>query len=174
MNKWICVIIILFSCAAYAEKVYMHRDAQGNVSFSDQEIDGAKQLDISPIPTMNMKPARAATGRLKAQNQRSKLSTESIQGYKSLVISSPTQDTVLRNIQSLAVSVSLFPPLNTQLGHQLIILSNGTPLPKNTSTINQLTRGTYTIQAKVVDKQGASLINATPVRFHVKQHSKLH
>lgn len=152
----------------------MHRDAQGNVIFSDQDIDGAKRLDIKPIQTMDMQPARTATQHLKKQNQPAKPSAEGVTGYQRLAITSPTQDTVLRNIQSIAVSLSLYPPLNIQLGHQLMILFNGIPLPEGTMTINHLTRGAHTIQAQVVDKNGTSLISATPVRFHVKQHSKLH
>jgi hypothetical protein len=89
--------------------------------------------------------------------------------YKSLVITSPKQDSYHRVNQSLAVSLKLFPPL--QGGHRMRLVLNGEPFDGRVSssggTVKLPGEGDVTIKAQVVDRAMKLLIESAPVTIHV-------
>jgi hypothetical protein len=148
--------------------VYESKDKAGPV-FSNQPSPGAKQIELpppnviqmpSPVPQQRAEVAAAPT-------------------YRSLVISSPpNQGAIHSNTGVFDVSVRVSPSLRTNAGDRFRLKLDGHLLPgsyrSSTLTLTEAdwqaaarNDAEHTLQAAIVDKAGAMVIESEPVRFYV-------
>ena len=156
-------------------QVFRSVDAQGNVVFSDTPRQGSKPVDIqapssvTPLaPSFEVRPVPSAPP----------MDSQMFMGYQSMVITQPENGAGLNNgAGDVDVSVSLIPPLRTDLGHGLTITMDGNPVLQNSARMNvalaDVSRGEHTLEAFVVNAQGQILFQSAPVRFSVQRTSLL-
>lgn len=173
--------IVLFLAAigivttATAATLYRWVDEQGRVHYSDRPQQGAETVEVQPAPGYS--PPAAPASRPAVPRATTTASREAATAYQSVSISNPTEDQVLWNIGAvLTVSLSVTPQL--QPGHRVIVRYDGAPVadwPAQALShqVNEVYRGTHTIEAAITDENGVVLISGTPVTFHVKQTSIL-
>jgi len=87
-----------------------------------------------------------------------------------MTITSPAEDEAIRsNPGTVDVAVDLEPALFK--GHKVRIYLDGTAAPEElaatTITLQNVDRGTHTLQASVVDAQGREQIRSPAITFHM-------
>jgi hypothetical protein len=162
----------MFVVPAMAQ-LYKCKDADGNIVYTDEPCVGGERLKLPPLPTYTPGKLPALTPSADKNDK------EKDNGYRSLEITSPEDDSVIRdNTGTVTISYTTKPALKSALGHKFAVAIDGTQL-KTKGTTNQIRlsdieRGTHTIQIHVVDKKDKVLISSKPVTFHMKRHSILH
>lgn len=158
---------ILSATAAMATDVYMTRDKDGNVTFSDQPSQGSEAHKVKELPSM---PAFVAPQAPQEPEQQE----EPVVEYTSLGIISPTDETTIPTgaAGSLTVNGVLSPGL--QPGHTIQLLNNDVVIDKGTTTrfkLEYMDRGEHRLQLRVVDKQDQTLIESNTITVYVKRAS---
>jgi hypothetical protein len=151
-----------------ADPLYKWVDDQGNVHYSDKPQPGAKKVVLPKATTYNP-PATArphGTGSDAARETTPATGQESAApAYTSLAISSPKDQDTIWNTDSVTVSVSVAPAL--QSGDSVSITVDGaTQSVQGTSaTFTGLDRGTHTVNAAV------GTMKAAAVTFYIQKTS---
>ena len=167
--------ILVFLCLALpavvfgGAEVYRWVDDEGQVHYSDRPSPGADRvaIEVTP-PSSSPAPSASAPGRATSSAE----GQPAAAAYKSLTIQAPGQDEVLWNIEGqLDVAVALQPSL--QPGHTLQLLLDGQSVAELTGStrarLSDVYRGQHTLQARIQDESGATLMQASPVTFFVQQ-----
>ncbi len=169
MNKFILLTLLLCFSAA-ASEVYRWVDENGQVHYSDTPIEGAEQVILPKAQTFkSSQTARRAGG------DESKPEQIAEKYYQRLLITSPTQEEALWNIEGiLKVTIEMSPRLMP--GHRLKLIYDDQPLENIIFTqgsvqMTAVHRGTHTLVAEVIDANGRRLIRTNPRIFHVRQTS---
>lgn len=171
MNRFALVSLfvstLMCTFAAVATDVYMTRDKDGNVTFSDQPSQGSEAHKVKELPSM---PAFVAPQTPQEPEQQEEPAIE----YTSLGIISPTDETTIPTgaAGGLTVNGVLSPGL--QPGHTIQLLNNNVVINKGTTTrfkLEYMDRGEHQLQLRVVDKQEQTLIESNTVTVYVKRAS---
>lgn len=157
------------SSYSLATEIYMSRDAQGNVIFSDRPSEHSQRHEIKELPSVpaftppveSLQPAKV---------------TEPTFSYTSLAIISPTNDFTLTtgHAGNLTVSGLLSPGLRET--DTLVLLLNNQVVKQGRQTsfsLENLSRGEHLVQIQVRDSKGKPLLSSNPVTVHVKRASAL-
>ncbi len=153
-------------------QVFRSVDAQGNVVFTDTPSTNAKPVEIqAPSTVQAMQPAPRAETPVAAPSD-----PQAFAGYQAMVITQPENGAGLNNGGGdVDVSVSLVPPLRTDLGHGLTIAMDGKPVLQNSARMNvalaDVERGEHTLEAFVVNASGQVVFQSAPVRFSLQRTS---
>lgn len=184
-----CIIVVAGSFVAMnalAEKeIFKTVDADGNVVFTDvppRAEETAEKVDLvapnSFTPDQGVGPAAGgrelwiedpATGSEDAELAPSP-------GYRSLTISMPAdQANVRENTGNVSVVAELEPELAP--GHSLRLLLDDIPSASAgedaTFALSNVDRGTHTLRAEVLDREGAVVFAGEQSVFHLQRYSKL-
>ncbi|MBA3581403.1 MAG: hypothetical protein H0W44_03005 [Gammaproteobacteria bacterium] len=154
--------------APAVKKLYKVLDKQGNVTYTD--LPPKEDATEMALPIINSRPVVDVPA-VNFGNGR-----EPVFQYTSLTILVPTADQIIKvNTDTLTISASLQPDLQSSQGHTLQLLMDGKVVAENTASTNvgQVERGTHSISAKVVDKNGQTLIEAPAVNVHAQQATVL-
>ncbi len=156
-------ILFIFSLCATAETVYRSVDEDGNIVFSDKPTDGAEEIHVEDVQTVNP----PSVGPFKY----TPLKKEQALRYTDIAIVSPANDTAIRdNEGNITVSVVLEPGLNSGEGDQLALYMDGAQVSVGSSQqfgLNNVNRGTHTLKASVIDTSGKTIISSSPVSFTI-------
>jgi len=153
-------------------QVFRSVDAQGNVVFTDTPSQNAKPVDIQAPSSVEAMPVAPRVEAPKAAPQDS----SAFNGYQAMVITQPENGAGLNNgAGDVDVSVSLVPPLRTDLGHGLTITMDGRPVLQNSARMNvalaDVDRGEHVLEAFVVNASGQVVFQSAPVRFSLQRTS---
>ncbi|MEE8261249.1 MAG: DUF4124 domain-containing protein [Gammaproteobacteria bacterium] len=157
--------ILSFSVSAV---VYRWVDENGNVVYSDRPQPGAQVLEKKEVQTVDAPPVEPLTPRSETKES----PKSGFAGYKRVAVMSPQNDEPVReNAGNVTVSVTLEPGLQTKLGHKLALFVDGAQISEpGTATqfqLNNMDRGTHTLEAKVVGPDSKVIKNSSPVTFHM-------
>jgi len=175
MRKCLILLFALTTSLVHAAPAWRWVDANGQVHYSDTPVPGATQIELSGAQTFGsstrQQPAAANKPASQSPLQRS---TGSAERYRSFNIVSPTQQETLWNVGTVVnVQIELDPPL--QPSHLLDLFVDGQRRNLNTTstdlTLEDVYRGTHTIQAVVVDQSGAEVLRSLATTFMVQQSS---
>jgi hypothetical protein len=162
------VVLLLFfiTVVTASADVYRSVDEDGNVVFSDQPSPGAEKLDIQEIQTIETQPL--APPPLPPPPE------TTFPGYDKIAITSPEQDATIRDNQgNFTVTAALDPQLQTALGHQLMLYMDGKPVSEGgaatTFSLQNIDRGTHSLQAVAVDRDGNEVGRSAAVVVHMKR-----
>ena len=156
------ILCISFSVDALAQEVYRSSDEEGGVSFSDKPTPGAEPVKIEkgnfiPLEKVAVTPAKpdVPTG---------------VAAYESVSITSPAdQEKFHDNVGDINVSVSLTPALQSDAGHRLKLIFDGSPVsePGSSTTfeLRGVDRGEHSLQAVVVNDQDAEIAQSPVATF---------
>ena len=170
----IIALISAFCISNANAQIYTCKDANGNTIYTDSpsQCASAEEVKVDSLPALvPTKPlATSASNRSSQADEEKNLYTE-------LLITSPANDTTLRDNQgNLTINFRASPALQTRKGHKYIVTMGGKEVYSGTSTIAALKnvdRGTHTIGVKVIDSDGNNKISATPVKVTLQRFSGL-
>ncbi|UXD86570.1 DUF4124 domain-containing protein [Thalassolituus hydrocarboniclasticus] len=163
------LILLLTACTSLATEVYISRDANGNVIFSDKPGKNSEKHAVKELPSI---PAYVAPP---TAHQPAKVNEPSF-NYTSLTIITPTngQDIPTGFAGNVEVSGVLSPALRE--ADTLYLLDNGEVLRQGRQTAFQLTnlsRGEHALQLVVRDKAGNTITSSNVVTIYVQRASVL-
>lgn len=169
MNKIFCSLLLILAISSQATEIYMSRDANGNMIFSDTPNSTSQRHEIKELPSM---PAFTAP----IESQQPAHKNEPSFAYTSLTIISPSNDYTLATgyAGNLEVSGLLSPGLRES--DTIYLLDNNRIIKQgrqSSFSLENLDRGEHVLQLQVRDKKGKSLINSNSVTVHVKRASTL-
>jgi FlaG/FlaF family flagellin (archaellin) len=172
MRSLVFILIFFVSLPLYAREVYKSTNADGVVIYSDTYQEGAERVRV--IGTKSTpSPANAKGDQEQGDAQ---ANAQGVEGYQSLEIVQPENDATVRsNEGTVSVSLSLSPTLVE--GHSVKITIDGKELPgevRSTQfTLNNLNRGSHTLETRIVDASGNVVIRSNRVNFFLRQASIL-
>ncbi len=98
-------------------------------------------------------------------------------GYDSIAIVKPkNEETIFSNLGDLQVVVSLSPPLRSGEGNRIVLLVDGQAAGEAAGSRFQLTgiaRGTHVLEARVIDRDGTTLVSSAPITIYMWHASRL-
>lgn len=169
------IALLLAFCLAVPASAAVYKTVRpdGSVVYSDQpprdEAEPHRLPPLQMIPSENLAPATPPQDR--GNNDKA----PPAELYRSLAITQPHADgTVRDSAGQVVVQVALDPPLATEAGDQLIIHLDGQPVTQGNDTaytLDNVDRGTHTVEASVSSGSGRILIRSPPVTFHVHRPS---
>lgn len=168
------VLLLLVAMTLPAAEIYRRADRGQGVEFSDQPDPAAERVILRdpvvlpipgyPAPEPTERPLRPAV-KMKPGEM-----------YTQLQILVPADDgTVRANDGVVQVQVLLIPPLQTALGHKLVLrLDNAAVSKPGESTdfnLTDVSRGTHQLQAQVLASDGSEVMASGVSRFHLHRHA---
>ncbi|MBW9265237.1 MAG: DUF4124 domain-containing protein [Candidatus Thiodiazotropha sp. (ex. Lucinisca nassula)] len=162
MRIVVLLMILLMALPLFARDVYKYISEDGEVIYSERYHPDAERIKVTDSKKTTALPpdeqsdeARAAAGE-----------------YATFSIVQPNDDETIRNEDgSVPVGITLSPDLAE--GHVIHLYVDGTKLEsdiKQTQLIlQQLSRGTHSLQAKIVTSEGESLKESNSITFHLRQ-----
>jgi hypothetical protein len=163
--------LALLSGVAMAATVYKWVDAQGVTHYSDQPHPQAQEIDVQPKNLVSSQPSASSTGASAA----AKPATAAAGTRYQCDLIRPENDEVFLNTSSVSMRLRLEP--NLQAGDQIAVAVDGKRLENQPTTgsefvVNDVERGTHTLQIAVYDRTWKQQLCATPsITFHVRQPS---
>lgn len=177
MRYLLCCLALTLPALSVAG-VYKSVQPDGSVIFTDEPRKGATKIEVPKTQTYTA-PAKPGNekGTPGAKSAKPPLpNTESI--YAELAILAPGRDsTVRQDAGDIEVQVGFSPELDSKNGHMLALDLDGRrmtePSASSQFTLQNVDRGTHTVQAHILDGAGKVLKSSDPIIFHVKRHSAL-
>jgi hypothetical protein len=147
--------------------IYKWVDENGKVHYSDTEVHGAEEVELPKTVTFtptNSTPSGAVSN--------GKADSAGALAYAKMVIVKPEMnETINSNEGNVDVGITLTPDLRP--GHSITLYLDGKKLVKElkkvATTLTNIDRGSHTLRASVMDKEGIALINSKSVIFHLKR-----
>jgi len=145
------------------KNIYKNTNEQGVTEFSDLPGKNSKEINV---PAMNTyKETIPTTKKFKEPDKPTDIA------YSLLSITSPINDAQVRaNDGKITISINSTPSLKP--GHSVKITIDGKPdltLTGTSSslTFNNISRGTHTAEASIVNSEGKVLIKSPSIKFHL-------
>lgn len=173
MRNLLVVCLLLMFAAPAAAKLYKCQDTEGNTVYTDEPCADGKELKLPPLHTYT--PVKVPPT-FPAPDDSNGSTDGNAESYTSLTILSPKNDEVIySNSGTITVGFQLAPALQTSEGHQFSIALDGKQL-KSKGVTNQIKlqnvdRGTHSVQIFVIDKSNNILLSSPSVSFHLRKES---
>jgi uncharacterized protein DUF4124 len=154
MRLLISLLLVFYVCYLGAETVYKTVDEEGNTIFTDKPSESATEIKIDELQTIdNPNPAKYKASSKQSDKKKFK--------YNSLTVTNPESGAGIRsNNGNVTISVSLEPSLRG--GDKILITMDGKQVGTGSSvSIQNVDRGTHSINASVVDGNGKTLISTS-------------
>lgn len=184
MRILITVLLVFFSVYANAEesaisvnnnsgsKVYKHVGEDGVVEFSDRAESRSQVIKIPKANTYAAPKIKSSS----ADNDEKQVSENPVADYQLAIVSPTNEQTLRSNNGSVAVSVSVSPALQTDLGHQLELFVDGKSQGKQSGgsyALQNMNRGKHSVIAKVVSRSGGVIQTSRAISFFIQRYSIL-
>ena len=172
------LIAILFGLALNGQAfaaVYKWVGPDGKTVYTDQPRPGAKEVELPKYPAAPPKPAPAAKAAVEDKTA-AKPTEPAFPGYKKVALVKPVNDdTVRENSGTVEVALELEPAWDTKLGHKITVSLDGKNLPEVYTTpqfqLQNVDRGSHSLQITVSDAKDAPLATSNSVTFHLMRQS---
>lgn len=153
---------LLLSLQAMAD-VYKYIDKDGNLVLTDKKVPGAVPVVVPPTMTM---PFPKGAPALPA-------ATSEAAGAYTITITSPAPGSTYRRNQDSGVPIAASVSPELQEGLTLQVLLDGAPVSGDAVSLDQVTRGSHTVSARIVDSAGKVVEDGPSNTFYVQQVSGL-
>ena len=168
MRYLLLLLSLTLSFGAFAQnKVYKRVNPDGSVEYSDQPIAGAEVMNVPKGSTFTMPqtPGSAATSTTTTPQEPSI-------SYESLEITRPMNDETIRsNEGKLTALARVVPDLASD--HRFRWSMDGEVIQNVNSPelrLNNIDRGSHTLQAEIVDADGKVIISSDSITFHLMRY----
>lgn len=174
--RFAALLMLLFLLPVHAE-IYRWIDDSGNVVFSDEPQPGAERVDLPPGTTYTPVDEEAATDEILklSPEDEDEAQQQDVPDYQIRIVAPANDESIWVNNGDVTVSMIVEPTLDAERGDQVILRLDGEPVsePRNTTTfqLNNLSRGTHSLDATVVDSNGVALTSTGTVTFHLHRAS---
>jgi hypothetical protein len=167
--RYLLVIVVLTLCFGVwaQDRVYKRVNPDGSVEYSDQPIEGAEVMKVPKGSTFTMPegiPSRAASTDTKPE--------ETKVVYDSLEITRPVNDEAIRSNEGKITALARVTP-ELASNHRFRWNMDGAAVKDVNSPelrLNNLDRGTHTLQAEIIDADGKIVISSETITFHMMRH----
>jgi Domain of unknown function (DUF4124) len=162
-------LVLCLLCGYSQAAIYKWKLPDGTVVFSDQPNPGAEEVELPKLQTYTPPPSPAFTSEVATP-------TQNAPAYTTLMITTPGNDEAIReNSGKIEINIAVEPPL--QIGDKILVKMDGQAIGDPSSSqhyiLDNVDRGTHTLQATVLDADGNSLIDSEAVTFHLQRVSIL-
>lgn len=156
------ILTLLYSNISYAQ-IYKWTDNNGIVHFSDMPHPGS---EIIYLPKTQTKAPSATEAIEAVEKAPAKIN------YEKLVISQPVNNKTIRNNQGLVTVIMALKP-ELAPGHLLQVIFDGA-VPGKSQTglsfvVRDVNRGTHTIAARIIDKEGKTVASSDANTFYMQR-----
>ena len=167
--RYLLIIVGLTLCFGVwaQDRVYKRVNPDGSVEYSDQPIEGAEVMKVPKGSTFTMPegiPSRAASTDTKPE--------ETKVVYDSLEITRPVNDEAIRSNEGKITALARVTP-ELASNHRFRWNMDGVAVKDVNSPelrLNNLDRGTHTLQAEIIDADGKIVISSETITFHMMRH----
>jgi hypothetical protein len=172
MRLLILLSALLMALPAAAREVYKWVNEEGVIIYSDTYQPGAESIKVDDA---RVGRAGGAASSQPGPGAAADEAPAGDSGYEEFVIAQPENDETIRSNEGIVtVGLTLSPTLMD--GHGIQVYVDGSrigeaSLTSTQFTLNALNRGTHSLQAKVVDESGATLISTDTISFHLRKAS---
>jgi hypothetical protein len=162
-------LLCSFALGAGAAEIWRWKDANGVVHYSDNPVAGAERIVMdTPGPAAQ---DEAAPGAQPAQPEAPPVPLPPF-AYTACEITSPANEQDFQGVQPVAVNLRVEPGL--QPGHRIQVFVNGQqrsdwPANSTSYTFAEVFRGSYTLNARILDAGGRTLCAGPTITFHLRQ-----
>ena len=164
------ILLTLAVCSAVgAAEMWRWVDKDGVVHYADRPAPGAEKFTMQstqkPAAPAGPAPPPARTSARPAEFR-----------YASCAITSPTPDQVFNSVTAVNAGIELLP--GQRPGDRVMMQLDGRrvanwPEGAQGFMLTDLSRGSYTLTAQIVDEAGKTMCTSAPVSFHIRQPSML-
>lgn len=168
--------MLLFILPVHAE-IYRWVDDSGNVVFTDEPRPGAERVDLPPATTYTPVDDEALTDdilKLSPDDEAAAQQTDA-PDYQIRIVAPAHDESIWVNNGDVTVNMIVEPALDAERGDKVMLQLDGEPVsePRSSTTfqLNNLSRGTHTLNAMVVNSNGATLTSTGSVTFHLHRAS---
>jgi hypothetical protein len=163
MRILILLLLPLLVQPLYARDVYKWTTPDGEVIYSENYQPGADKIRV---------PDAKKKSSLKLDELNKESDAAAAGDYLQFDIVQPANDETIRNAEnSVSVGLSLSPPLFQ--GHVIYLYVDGSKMESEIRTtqlvLQQLSRGTHTIKAEIIDDEGNTVKQSGTTTFHLRQ-----
>lgn len=164
------LLVLACACLNAQAEIYSHTNAQGEKSYSDRPTAGQTAQPVE-LPAINRLPPVQRHIKLSPPVSQP---SEPVVTYSQVQLLQPTAQQNLHNSgRSISIQVASNPALPS--GHSYQLWLNGQPFgPTSQSThwtVNEVDRGSHSLQVHVLDAQGRSLRASDSIQVHLHQTS---
>lgn len=164
MRYILMLLILILSWPLFAKDVYKWTNEDGVVIYSDNYRPDAERVRVPSNKS-------AWEGTALPENADTETAASG-GGYEKFAIAQPENDETVRSDEGrVTVGLSISPALAA--GHAIQVWVDGSKLEgelKGTQfTLNQLNRGTHTLEARIVDADGQSILSTPRINFHLRK-----
>lgn len=163
-------LMVALASAAHAE-IYRHVDEHGNVTYSDEPIDGGETVDVKPVTTITLPKPETVN----EPDQLRETVEEEGAAYESVSFSHPENNQAFYSGGGkVTFEVTSSPGL--QAGHKYEVTLDGQPVGQTETgqiTVDNVFRGTHKATVHIVDENGVQVKSGAPISFTVHRPSVL-
>ncbi|MCB1878697.1 MAG: DUF4124 domain-containing protein [Chromatiaceae bacterium] len=175
LRMWkVLTIILLTGSGIAAAGVYRWVDENGQIHFSDKAQAGAEQIKLKET-SIYTPPAESNSGAADQTEQAkgtvdANTAPKAVVDYEVISVVSPENNQVVRSTEgTVDISVELRPGL--QQGHKIRVYLNGTKAAQDLETtqitLQNMDRGTHSLEVSVIDEKNNELKRSSAVSFHM-------
>jgi hypothetical protein len=158
-----CLLFMASSNAGF----YKWVDENGEVHYSDRPTPNAQQVRVA-----NSSARTSAAASDEAQEEGATDQDINDAGYQKFEIVSPSDNETIRSNEG-RVNVGLLLEPALQKGHQITLSVDGKAITGGFAStqlaLQQLSRGSHSLQAIIVDAQAQALIRSAAIHFHLRR-----
>lgn len=160
-----------------AAAVYKWVGPDGKIVYTDQPRPGAKEVELPKFAPPPPPPAKPAAVDKTPPDKKTDATTEpAFPGYKKVALVKPlNDDTVRENNGAVEVALELEPAWDAKWGHKISVSLDGKNLPETYTSpqfqLQNIDRGSHSLQVTVNDAKGVLLSTTDSVTFHMKRQS---
>jgi hypothetical protein len=163
MRVLILLLVVFLTQPLLARDVYKWTTPEGEVVYSETYQPGAESIRVSD-------DKKKTTLKLDKLDQDANAAAAG--DYTNFGIVQPGNDETIRNAEgSVSVGLSVSPPLAAD--HVIHLYVDGKKLDSDIKTtqlvLQQLTRGTHSLKAEIVDGEGKKVTETGNTTFHLRQ-----
>ena len=172
MKKLLLALVLLSLFSAAHSEVYRWEE-NGKVHFSDVPRKNADKLQLQKLQTFKSKPVRRGRYATPSRTKPNKVPSYELQ------IKQPSNEQTIRNNAGIVdFTFSVEPRLNAGAGHRIQLSISDTEIENKIVgmryTGKNIARGSHSVNAKIVDREGKPISPEVSVQFYLHRRSILH
>lgn len=167
--SFLCLAV--FAGSLVHAEIYKWTDSSGSVHYSDTPQPGAQRMELPGIQSFSP-PDPGAQTQDPASDSQTLGDINAVKGYKTLTIVQPADQATIRNNQGyVLVNVDIDPALKTGDSLQIVFDGNpfGKPQTNQSFAFSNVDRGTHSIAAQVLDKNGHMILTSQAIQFFMQR-----
>lgn len=163
------------ACTVAQAEVYKRVDAQGNVTYSDEPLDGGEAIEVKPVTTVTLPKADQVREIVERNRRNEDRDQQPSQPYGNVGFVAPENNSAFHSGSGdVTFSVSSQPALRQ--GHLFEVSLDGQPIGQNASgqfSVNNVYRGSHEASVNIVDSQGRIIQPGQSISFTIHRPSVL-